>query len=141
MNLKSLSMVVLLAVASFSSTANAESCETPLADSMGAMKKNIRSFMGAYKSGDSDMQKQYVAELVKLAKAGADEMPLKADGLSGDAKQEMIDSYKAGMEKLVEQFVELEQLVAAGDSSGIGAQMKAIQDHNKASHRKYKKKC
>lgn len=122
--------------------ANDPACrDTQLGETMDEVKTQFRAFVRAYKAGDSNTQRQAVAELVRLAQLAEGEQPLKAETVSDSRRQAMIDGYKKDIAKLTGMFTELQEYVSAGENDEIAFLLDDIQQHNRSSHREYRLKC
>lgn len=139
-----LRIMMIVVVVSFGVVGQASAADCPKTDlgkSMGGMKKSLKAFVGAYKSGDAAAQAEQVANLQMYAKEAVDQTPMTVEDLSGGKKDDKYADYQDAMGSMLEQFNLLEAAVTAGDNDAIGGILKEIQDKNKAGHRGFKKRC
>lgn len=119
----------------------AECGKTELASQMKEMKKHLKGYKQASKSGDWTVMSEHRTELQRLTVAGQSEVPYKAHDKSEAEKQEMTENYKKGMEKLEGLLNQLAEAEAAKDADQVKQLMKQLGAQSKKGHKAFKLKC
>ncbi|GGO86776.1 hypothetical protein GCM10011348_38450 [Marinobacterium nitratireducens] len=123
-------------------TQAAEQCEdTPLGETMEEMKTSFKSLRGAAKSGDWDSIAPARAKISELAATAADEEPMKLQDIDESERPQMLEDYRAGINRLQELLDELAAAEQARDLDGMRELVAQLGQHSKDSHKQFKKDC
>lgn len=119
----------------------AEEKKSPLHEEMEAMGgafKKLTSQLAGTASASAEQKSsmlELVATMLKHAEAAKSLKPPKAETLSGDAKAKYLDAFAKDMSALVKELGVLKDAIAAGNTEGVKAEVKAIVQLKAMSHK------